>query len=114
MEDRPIIEKYVAALSASDYKSLASCFSADCRYIDYSPATVSLPNHHVYGRPAVEMFFTNRFTFGLSMVSNPVVFSDSVADYHAIHVGQPVPVQARIDAFDEAGLIRQITILPRT
>lgn len=111
---KPVIERFIHAMETRDYKALAACFSEDGQYIDYSPSVIRMPNHHVYGRAAVEMFFTNRFTFGLQAISTPVIAGDNQATYNNIHYGQVLPVQALIGRLDEAGLISQLIIQPAT
>lgn len=107
-----MIEKYVEAMTTGDYQSLAALFSNKCRYFDYCPLGTSRANYHVYGRAAVEMFFHNKFTFRTLVVTDPVIESETSANFLVAYGGTYLYARATIESYDEEGLIRELTVTP--
>lgn len=76
-----MIEKYIEAMLNGDYKALAACFAPHCRYFDYCPIGTNRDNYHVYGREAIEMFFHHKFTFRILSITDPVIESETSANF---------------------------------
>lgn len=107
-----MIEKYIEAMMNRDYKALAACFAPKCRYFDYCPIGANRDNYHVYGRVAIEMFFRNKFTFGILSISDPVIESDTSANFLVAYGGTYLYAQASIELATEDGLIQELTVRP--
>lgn len=107
-----MIEKYIEAMMARDYQALAACFAAKCRYFDYCPIGVNRDNYHVYGRTAIEMFFHNKFTFGILSISDPVIESPTCANFLVAYGGTYLHARATIELYTEDGLIQELTVRP--
>lgn len=93
-----MIQEYINAMVAQDYKALAECFSPKCRLFDYCPIGNDMENFHVCGRAAIEMFFRNKFFFNVISISDYNVTDDNTADYFVSYGGQYMHVQAKIEA----------------
>lgn len=107
-----MIEKYIAAMQAQDYKALAECFAPKCRYFDYCPIGVNRDNYHVYGKTAIEMFFHNKFTFRIISISDPVIENDTTANFLVAYGGTYLHARATIELATEDGLIQELTVRP--
>lgn len=107
-----MIEKYVAAMQAQDYKALAECFAPKCRYFDYCPIGANRDNYHVYGKTAIEMFFHNKFTFRIISISDPVIENDTTANFLVAYGGTYLHARATIELATEDGLIQELTVRP--
>ena len=112
MSETRIIEKYVNAMVEGDWKALAECFDARCRFFDFCPIGYNQANYNLYGRPAIEMFYYNRFFFKYVQVSDPVVQDDNTADYLVAYMNHNMHVQAKIEKISEDGLISEMVIRP--
>ena len=82
-----MIEKYIEAMLNGDYKALAACFAPHCRYFDYCPIGTNRDNYHVYGREAIEMFFHHKFTFRILSITDPVIESETSANFLVAYGG---------------------------
>lgn len=107
-----MIEKYIEAMQKGDYQALAACFAPKCRYFDYCPIGASHDNYHVYGRPAIEMFFRNKFTFHVLSITDPVIEGPSSANFLVAYGGTYLYARATIELADENGLIQELTVRP--
>ena len=107
-----MIEKYIEAMMNRDYKALAACFAPKCRYFDYCPIGTNRDNYHVYGRVAIEMFFHHKFTFGILAISDPVIESETSANFLVSYGGTYLYARASIELIDEDGLIHELTVRP--
>lgn len=107
-----MIKRVIDAMMAGDYKAMAECFAPKCRYFDYCPYTGDMQNFHLYGRPSIEMFFRNRFTFRSLSVFDAEIENDSSANYVVSYGGKYMHVEARIESADEDGLIQEMTVRP--
>ena len=107
-----MIEKYIEAMMNGDYKALAECFAPKCRYFDYCPIGANRDNYHVYGRAAIEMFFHHKFTFRILSISDPVIESDTSANFLVAYGGTYLYARASIELADENGLIQELTVRP--
>lgn len=107
-----MIEKYVAAMQAQDYKALAACFAPKCRYFDYCPIGANRDNYHVYGKTAIEMFFHNKFTFRIISISDPVIENDTTANFLVAYGGTYLHARATIELATDDGLIQELTVRP--
>ena len=107
-----MIEKYIEAMQNGDYKALAACFAPKCRYFDYCPIGANRDNYHVYGRSAIEMFFHNKFTFGILSISDPVIESPTCANFLVAYGGTYLHARATIELATEDGLIQELTVRP--
>lgn len=107
-----MIKKVMNALADKDFKTLAACFSENCKYFDYCPACNGEDNYFVYGNDCVEMFFRNRFTFEHLVVSDPVIEDDNTASYFGAYSGPYVFARFRIEEYDENGLIKKVVVHP--
>lgn len=107
-----MIEKYIEAMQNGDYQALAACFAPKCRYFDYCPIGASRANYHVYGRPAIEMFFRNKFTFRILSISDPVIEDERSANFLVNYGGTYLYARATVELADESGLIQELTVRP--
>ncbi len=107
-----MIEKYIEAMQSRDYMQLAACFAPKCRYFDYCPIGANKDNYHVYGRPAIEMFFHNKFMFEGLTISDPVIENDTTANFLVSYSGNYFCAQAAIESVSEDGLIQELTVRP--
>ncbi len=107
-----MIKKYVDAMLSGDPVALAACFSSQCRYFDYCPITNSHTNYHVYGRRGVEMFFNNKFFFRTLSISDPVIESETAANFMVAYAGTYLCARATIEKLSEDGLIAELTVRP--
>ncbi len=105
-----IIQKVIDAMMAKDYEALGECFAPKCRYFDYCPLGVSMQTYHVYSRPAIKMFFRNKFTFRVIDVFDAVIENETTANYLVSYAGTYMCVRARIEKLDENGLIQEMTV----
>lgn len=107
-----MIQQYIDAMMKGDYKALAECFAPKCRYFDYCPIGTNRDNYHVYGKVAVEMFFHHKFTFRILSISDPVIESDTSANFLVSYGGTYLYARASIESADENGLIQELTVRP--
>lgn len=107
-----MIKKALKALADMDYKTLAECFSEDCKYFDYCPSCTGKENYFVYGSACIEMFFRNRFTFKRLIVSDPVVENETTASFFGAYDGPYIFAHFRIEEFDANGLIKKVVVHP--
>lgn len=105
-----MISKIVTALEAGDNKALASCFAEKCRLIDYCPQSAGQYNYYIYGREAVDMFYLNKFTYGIISVIDPVVINDRTANFFISYGGIYRYASAEIKEYEENGLVREMLI----
>lgn len=107
-----MIEKYIEAMLNGDYKALAACFAPHCRYFDYCPIGTNRDNYHVYGREAIEMFFHHKFTFRILSITDPVIESETSANFLVAYGGTYLSARATIEMATEDGLIQELTVRP--
>lgn len=109
-----MIHHFIKALERKDYRSMAYCFSKDCRLVDYSPSVVGNENSFIYGQCAVDMFYHNKFILGGHTVSDPIIVNDHSANFYTIYEGGAmVHVLATIESYDPTtGLIKEMVIRP--
>ena len=112
MSETRIIDKYVDAMLAGDWVALADCFDDKCRFFDFCPIGYDQSNYNLYGKPAVEMFYYNKFFFKYVVVSDPVVHDDVTVDYLVAYTNQNMHVQAKIEQLTDDGLIKEMVIRP--
>ena len=105
-----MIKDVIDAMMAGDYKALAACFSPKCRYFDYCPHGIDMENYHLYGRPSIEMFSHNKFTFHVINVFDSFIKDDYTANYMVSYAGTYMCVEAHIDSVGEDGLIQEMTV----
>ncbi len=101
-----MIEKYIAALEANDYKALSELFYEKSKYFDYC-ATVP---YHIYGKAAMEMFFRNKLVFRQFKIYDYVIESDNAANFMVSYNGKYVHARACIEKFAEDGTIAELII----
>ena len=111
-KEKKIIEQYVDAMVEGDWVALAACFEDKCRFFDFCPIGYDQSNYNLYGRPAVEMFYYNKFFFKYVQISDPVIQDDTTVDYLVAYTRQNMHVQAKIEALGENGLIQEMVIRP--
>lgn len=111
-KEKKVIERYIDAMLAGDWVALADCFEPRCTYFDFCPIGTNMQNYHVYGKEAVEMFFNNKFFFKTVVIYDPVIESDTKANYLVAYAGQNLHVQATIDKISDNGLIEIMVIRP--
>lgn len=105
-----MIEKVIQAMMARDYKGMAECFAPKCRYFDFCPHGINLQNYHLYGRPSIEMFFHNKFTFHVINVFDYYIVNENTANYMVSYGGTYMCVEARIISYDKDGLIQEMIV----
>lgn len=111
-KEKRVIEQYVDAMVEGDWTALADCFEPACRFFDFCPIGYQQTNYNLYGKPAIEMFYYNRFFFKYVVVSDPVIQDDMTADYLIAYTNQNMHVQAKIEKLSENGLIKEMVIRP--
>ncbi len=107
-----MIKKYVEAMEKGDYKALAECFADKCKYFDYCPGNNNRTNFHVFGKTAIDMFFHNKFVFRILSISDPVIESETTANFLICYSGTYLYAKATIERFSEDGLIQELTVRP--
>lgn len=107
-----MIKQAMDALVKADFKAFSACFSEDGRYFDYCPALHGKDNYFVYGRDCVEMFFRNRFTFGLLTVAQPVIEDENTASFFGAYDAPFVFARFDIEEYDACGLIKKAVVHP--
>lgn len=81
-------------------------FAPKCRYFDYCPIGTNHDNYHVYGKEAIEMFFHHKFTFRILSITDPVIESETSANFLVCYSGTYLYARATIECATEDGLIR--------
>ena len=69
-------------------------------------------NYHVYGKEAIEMFFHHKFTFRILSITDPVIESETSANFLVCYSGTYLYARATIECATEDGLIQELTVRP--
>ncbi len=107
-----MMKEYIDAMLAQDQVALAECFVTEGRLSDYCPSNNDMQNFHICGKAAIEMFFLHKFFFHIITISDPVITSETTADYFVAYGTQYMHVQATIGSYDENGKIISLTVRP--
>ncbi len=105
-----LIEMYIDALENKDYEKLASLFTKDGQYCDYSAHGVSQQPFHIYGKEAISMFFRNEFFFRNYSITEPTILNDTRASFIASFGGYNVMAIATLQQVSGDGHIRRLTV----
>lgn len=113
-----VIEDFVDAMVKKDHKALATCFTEECRLVDYCPSLVKGQNTFLYGKNSIEMFFHNKFTFGGFSMSDPRITNPNTVNFYARYNGTIIHAIAQIENCNDGvcslddSLIRELVIRP--
>jgi len=107
-----MIEKMIKALEEKNPEALAECFSENCSFADYCPALDGAPCSHIYGKPAVEMYFKLKFLSDELEIKEPIIEDEKHATFFETCGGPYIYAGLDITELDEAGLIKKAVVRP--
>jgi hypothetical protein len=108
-----LIHDFAKAMVAKDYVGVSKCFAEQSRCFDYCPAYAGLDNFYVFGRPAIEMFYHNKFVLGGLSAMDPVIQDERNVNLYISYGGTIVHAAVTILNYDpQNGLIQELVIRP--
>ena len=75
-----LLERYVAALLNKSASEIAELFDETAKYDDYNQTGAFSTETHLFGKVAIDMYFSNRFVFHTYGVTSGNVIDDRTAE----------------------------------
>ena len=108
-----ILNDLAQALEHKDYVALSKCFAFNSQLFDYCPALLGKKSFHVCGRPAIEMFYRNRFILGGLSIRNIQIHGDDSLNLFISYGRDTICADVRVEDYEpESGLIKKLVIRP--
>ncbi len=105
-----LLQAFADKMMTADAVGLSELFDTDCSFDDYCITGLFPAETHLLGKEAIDMHFFNRFIFQTYLVTGAEVKDAENAVLDVVNVGQPLKVNAHLDAVTADGKIVRITL----